>query len=122
MEKFGEPIDALVRLEIPAVERHPDRLGGAIIYVDRFGNLFTNIREHDLKGLPPENLTVNLGAVSIRGIKESYASAADVALTTVINSWGCLEIAAYKDSAQRIIGGKVGDKVEVLIDRGSGGH
>jgi len=122
VEKLGEPIDALVRLEIPAVERHADHLSGAVIYVDRFGNLFTNIREHDLKGLPTDGLTVNLGAVSIRGIKESYASAADVTLTTVINSWGCLEIAAYKDSAQRIIGGKVGDKVDVFFDRSSGGH
>jgi S-adenosylmethionine hydrolase len=114
---FGERLDSFVRLEVPKAVRHGRKLAGEIIYIDGYGNLFTNLHEHDLTGLPEDNLAIALGPVSIRGLTSSYASAQAGEFVAVLNSWGMLEIALYEGSARQKSGAKVGDKVTLTWDR-----
>jgi S-adenosylmethionine hydrolase len=112
---FGEPLDNIVRVSLPEIARKKRRLEGEIVYIDSFGNLFTNIRGHDLTGLPANKLDIVLRSVTIRGLSKNYASAGVGEFVAVVNSWDMLEVAVYKDNAQKRIGAKVGDKVEIAL-------
>ncbi len=108
---FGEPVETFVRLNLPEVSRTARGLVGEILYIDRFGNLFTNICARDLRGLATEKLAISLDNVAIRGLVSNYAAVADGEFVALINSWGLLEIAVYKGNAERRATAKVGDKV-----------
>jgi S-adenosylmethionine hydrolase len=112
---FGEPLANIVRVSLPEIARKKRRLEGEIVYIDHFGNLFTNIREHDLTGLPRNKLDIVVRAVTIHGLSQNYASAGVGEFLAVVNSWDMLEIAVYKDNAQKRIGAKIGDKVEIAL-------
>ena len=110
---FGGPPSSIIELHVPEVVRDQNVLRGEIIYIDGYGNLFTNIDEHDLASLPRNQIHIAVGSTSIRNLKASYDSVEVDQLTAVINSWGVLEIAQYNGNAQQRCGAKVGDKVVV---------
>ena len=113
---FGDKRETFERLAVPKPNRGKGIIQGEIIYIDHFGNLFTNVAGPDLTDLPRANLEVRLGArFYILGIAPSYASASAGELVAIINSWGVLEIAAAGDNAERRTGAKIGDPVEILF-------
>jgi S-adenosylmethionine hydrolase len=85
------------------------------VYIDGFGNLFTNIRAHDLEDLSERRLRITVRDLSMLGLAGNYAAVESGNYVALINSWGLLEIAVYKDSAQRRTGAVVGDKVKVAL-------
>jgi S-adenosylmethionine hydrolase len=112
---LGEPVESFLHILWPGIESDSQEIVGEIIYIDGFGNLFTNIREQDLKDLPKDQLNVNIREISISGISTSYTAVAAGAWLAVVNSWGLLEIAVNRDNAQRQSGAKVGDKVRLVL-------
>jgi S-adenosyl-L-methionine hydrolase (adenosine-forming) len=110
---FGDRVDEFVRLSLPTASKSAGTLEGEIVYIDRFGNLFTNIEERDLAGVDRDQVTISLGAVSMHGIGNSYSAAREGDYVAVINSWGALEIAVYRGSAQQRAQARLGDKVRV---------
>ncbi len=113
--KLGKPLNTLVNLIIPQIVRGADRLDGEIIYADSFGNLFTNIRERDLTGLPRERFQVSLAGVPLGCVVTTYAGASVGEFACLFNSWGLLEIGVNKDSAKQRTGATIGDKVTVTV-------
>jgi len=114
---FGESVADIARLKIPKVGRTARGLSGKVLYIDHFGNLFTNICERDLTGRSVDRPVVSVGDVTIRGLASNYAAAVQGEFVALINSWGLLEIAAYKDSAERRAAAQIGDKVELIWDK-----
>lgn len=114
--QFGKSLDTLVNLYMPRVLRGKNRLEGEIIYVDSFGNLFTNIHERDLTGLPRKRSLVVLAGSPLGGLVTNYAGASVGEFACLFNSWGLLEIAVNKDSAKKRTGAKIGDKVSVTVE------
>ena len=114
---FGEPWDNIVRVSTPEVVRKERRIQGEIVYIDQFGNLFTNIGEHDLSGQLLETLDIGIGSVRVHGLSQHYARAQEGEFVAVVNSWGLLEIAVYKDNAKQRTGARIGDKVEVVLPK-----
>ncbi len=112
---FGESVESIVQLKLPEPLRESRRINGEVVYIDGFGNLFTNISERDLTGLPSDQLMISLGDVTIRSLSSNYAAVAQGELLALINSWGLVEIAAYKDNARRRLAAKIGDKVEIIV-------
>lgn len=112
---FGEPCDKIITVSIPEVVRKERSIEGEIVYIDKFGNLFTNIGEHDLSGQPVETLEVVIGSAWVRGLSPHYASVQAGEFVAVLNSWGLLEIAVYKGNAQQRIGAKIGTKVAIVL-------
>ena len=108
---FGDKLSSIVKLQIPRVVRNQNRLAGEIIYIDGYGNLFTNIGAHDLTGCPGEKLALTIGRTTVRGLASRYDSVKVNDLAAIINSWGILEVAAYKGNAEQTCKAKVGDKV-----------
>lgn len=112
-EDFGPKIKDFAKLPWPRVVKEKGRVRGEIIYTDSFGNLVTNVEERDLSGLAPQKLTICLGSLTIRGLSSSYRGDQEGAYAALINSWGLLEIACFKESAARRSGAKIGDRVEI---------
>ena len=116
VEKLGERVEDFVRLPFAAPRRLPDgTLSGAVIHVDHFGNLITNVTPRDL----PEpttggDLLIHVGGRRVRGLRRFFADEGDSAGEpfAIWGSAGLLEIAVFRDSAARALGAGRGTSVE----------
>lgn len=115
-EAFGESLNGFAKIPWPRVAASELGIEGEILYVDGFGNLFTNIEESELVGLANKNLIVCVGELVIEGIARSYSEREPGNYVALINSWGLLEIAVNAGSAQQASRAKRGDKVKILIN------
>lgn len=114
-QDFGKPLDKFARLLMPQVVRGENRVEGEIVYADGFGNLFTNIRERDLTGLPKERLVVEVAGVPLAGLVTTYTDVSAGEFACLFNSWGLLEIAMNKGNILHRTGAKIGDKATVSV-------
>lgn len=112
---FGEAIDEIIRIELPKVIREEGRLLGEIVYIDGFGNVYTNIERNDLTGVIEEQIEIHLAGVHLTGLRANYSAVPKGDFAALFNSWGLLEIAANGGNAQKRTGAKVGDQVEISL-------
>jgi S-adenosylmethionine hydrolase len=112
---FGERVEEFVKLRLPIARKSARRIEGEIIYIDRFGNLCTNITASDLAELGHDKLTISFGALTIHGLATHYSAVRDGDYVALINSSGVLEIAAYKGSAQEQTRAAIGNKILVAV-------
>lgn len=110
---LGEPIGDYVRLYWPQISRLGRSILGEVLYIDGFGNVFTNIRERDLTGIAFDKIRVSIGDLEFQGVSDNYTAGETGNYLAVINSWGLIEVALYKDSAAKRSKIKVGDKVQI---------
>ena len=102
-DHLGQRIDDYVYFSSPKPRQRENRsLEGEAIYIDRFGNLITNIRCKDLDpwlsaGKTP---TMTVKGQTINGLKTFYAQAAPSELAALVNSDDHLEIFIYQGNAQ----------------------
>ena len=123
-ESFGPPLAELVWLPLAAPVVQSGRVQGEVIYIDRFGNLITNIPAGQLPAAP---LTVSLADRTIPGLSRTFhdpdtAPAAypeSPPLIALIGSNGYLEIAVPDGNAAATLG--VGRGAAVLVAGSSGG-
>jgi S-adenosylmethionine hydrolase len=113
---LGVAVEDFIRIPWPEVAKSPEILQGEIVYIDTFGNLFTNVSGRELEGLPSNKLAVSLGEVVIHGLAANYAGGGTGAYIALINSWGLLEIAVYRGNAQHRCGARVGDKIQIRTE------
>jgi S-adenosyl-L-methionine hydrolase (adenosine-forming) len=115
-EALGELTDHFVRLSWPTVIKTETSMAGEIVYIDGFGNLFSNIGADDLKERPAQQLRITLRDLSIAGLTANYAAVEPSDCVALINSWGLLEIAVRQGNAQKRCRAIVGDKVQLTWD------
>jgi len=113
---LGVRIADYVRLERPGAVREGGSIRGQLIYVDRFGNIFTSIGEKIIKEIAEfgDKLCVNISGkiYRMRFLKSyGYAEAGEAIL--LINSEGFLEVAVNGGNAAERLGHRVGEPVEV---------
>lgn len=111
LRELGTPITDPVRLSFPSPERHGKTWKALIVYVDRFGNLITNLPA-TLLG-EQRSVRIHIGGYRIEGLASSYAHRPPGSLVAVIDSDGFLEIALVNGNAAHKLGLKEGDTVEV---------
>lgn len=120
LESFGEPIQDMVKVELPRPRVTPEgNLRASVIRIDRFGNLILNVTRDAVQALMQR-----LGRTQIRG------GAANVAITELrttygdgpagspfflYNSGGFLEVATYRARASELLKLKVGDTLDVNL-------
>jgi len=119
IERFGEAVTDYVRLPLPApVFVQETMIGGEVIYIDRFGNLTTNIHARKIDELTDAKTDGRLNVI-VKGqeapLKNFYSEAEDNRLCSLINSFSYLELFVNKGSAASDFGLKIGDKVEVVL-------
>ena len=103
LEKFGAVLEDFITCILPEPRRADNRIVGEVIYVDRFGNLMTNISaEKTLAGLDCQNLRMNMGKAVIKGIKKTFGDVKEGEAVMYIGSSGFLEIGINGRHAARM--------------------
>jgi S-adenosylmethionine hydrolase len=113
-DEFGSPARECMKLTIPQPESKGKSLKGAIIHIDRFGNLITNVKADLLK--KRENARIVLGKRTIKGISRSYFEIKEKGLGALIGSSGFLELAVNQGSAQKLLRAEVGEGIKIDFD------
>jgi S-adenosylmethionine hydrolase len=117
--KFGEEVSDFVRFSAPKPKPvNENTLRGAVLKVDRFGNLITNITPQDApmlfaQGAPAFKIVV--GKREIAEIKDAYAQGAPGEVFGILGSMGYLEIAANRGAAAQILGVGKGSDVTIVL-------
>jgi S-adenosylmethionine hydrolase len=113
--RLGEPVTDYVRLAPLTPKRAEDgTLQASIIHIDHFGNCVTNISRDDLTDEAiARGARLSVGAHEIRSFRNFFAEGASEELFAVWGSAGLLEIAAFCDSAARLLDARRGQKVLV---------
>ena len=108
-DDLGPEVAEIIRLPFPGPLKQDAGLRGQVVYVDRFGNMVTNIREKDLAGWLQVRVEV-CGRV-IDKLSRSYADGGRLA--ALIGSAGYLEVAVKNGSAAEELKAGVGTPVTV---------
>ncbi|MEJ5198630.1 MAG: SAM-dependent chlorinase/fluorinase [Anaerolineae bacterium] len=109
-ERLGHPVNDPVRLAWPRPLRHADgHLTGEIIYVDRFGNLISNIPAAWLEG---QRWRCRI-AGHVAPVVSTYGEGAVGALIGLIGSSNTMEVAVRNGNAARHLGVETGEAVEL---------
>jgi S-adenosylmethionine hydrolase len=87
---------------------------GEVIYVDRFGNLITNIAASALTRFRPPSLSVRVAGMTLSPLASSYAAVASGAMVALISSWSTLEIAVRDGSAAEQLRAGIATPVTVV--------
>jgi S-adenosylmethionine hydrolase len=109
-DALGPSVSSWVRLEEPALVRTAADVTGAVVFVDDFGNLITNIPATEL---PEGALRVTVGPHGVSRRVRAYAEAAPGQPVALVSSSGLLEIAVPQGNAARQLGVGVGTTVRV---------
>ena len=117
--QFGKVIQDYVRIDaIEPREIRPNTWQGAILKVDRFGNLITNFHIDEFFAIETNPFTVTLGSAQIRRLALTFADTEPGELAVLAGSSGFLEIVANQASAARKLACGAGARVELEIDVG----
>jgi S-adenosyl-L-methionine hydrolase (adenosine-forming) len=112
--RLGPPLDRLAMLDWPTARAAASRIDGAVIEIDAFGNLITNITAEMLAGRPTDRRAcVVCNIYETWGIYHVYAEQPRGTLVALIGSSGRLELALVGDNAARRLGIAVGSPVTV---------
>lgn len=106
---FGPEVKQLTTFPIPEVVEQGAAIQGEVVYVDRFGNLTTNIPGDRL----PKQARIHIGSVEVMGIRKAYGDVPPGHMAAVIGSMGCLEIAVNGGDAAQDLGASIGTHVVV---------
>jgi S-adenosyl-L-methionine hydrolase (adenosine-forming) len=111
-DSLGPRLSRLVRLGNVRPRRVARGLHAAVVSVDRFGNLVTNLDFAAWRSVRRPQLIA--GAFRATQLSASYAAVARGDLALVLGGYGLLEIAAREASAAKILGLGSGALVELL--------
>lgn len=112
--------DSLATLHFqPAFFSGDKVIEGAVVSMDRFGNLITNISEQMLEPLLKSGgekaVEIDFSNTTIKGIMTQYHGVMANTPMAIFSSRGMLEIAVNKGSARKYFGASVGDPVRVSL-------
>jgi S-adenosyl-L-methionine hydrolase (adenosine-forming) len=111
VEAVGPVIPDPVVLAIPAARPTADGIQGEVTYIDRFGNLFSNIES----GMIVRSVAaVRVGDVTISGISRYFGQVDPGKPVVLINSFGLLEIAINRGDASKVLAMGKGASVKVV--------
>lgn len=114
---FGEPITDFVRFNIPKPKTADNTIKGAVLRIDRFGNLITNVTPQDVPALvaPDGKFTIRVGSGEISKVVQTFAQGGAGEAIAYIGSSGYLEIAVNKGNAARELAAARGAEVTIEL-------
>jgi S-adenosylmethionine hydrolase len=117
---LGRNLPDCVRLELPHPVLSDGRLTGAVVRVDRFGNLVTNIDRKTLDRFGREGgMQITAGGKSVGRLVATYSEMKPGEVCALFGSTDHLELAASAGSAAQALGLARGAVVEI-VRAGSG--
>jgi S-adenosyl-L-methionine hydrolase (adenosine-forming) len=122
LASMGPRIADPIRLPQATPKRRDGELVGHVAFVDRFGNVLTNLTERDLSDgfptVPGSRLEVRALGRVIQGLSRSYGDAPVGTILAIIGSSGRLEVAQVGGDASERLGLGEGDEVRVRVRAG----
>jgi S-adenosylmethionine hydrolase len=119
VSNFGNPVTDYVNTPVPVpVMPTKNTIEGKIIYIDRFGNVITNIQKQKIDNLFSNN-PQGIIKIVVKGkeapFKKYYSQAEDDGIYSLINSFGYLELFVNNGNASSDFGISVYEKVSVIL-------
>lgn len=115
---YGPLIRDAVKLPIPEPAWLNAALTGQIVYVDRFGNLISNLTPLHLKEVQGATkraaVTIRIAGTAIEGLVGSYEEGTPNAPGALINSNGQVEIFIKRGSAAEVLKVGRGERIQLL--------
>ena len=115
LDRLGPPLTDPVRLPWDAARRSGEAMVGAVVHVDRFGNLITTIHEADLATLGPD-VEVRIAGRRLP-VVGTYGDLRPGRAGALVGSGGRLEIAVREGSAASRLRARRGAPVTVTPTR-----
>jgi len=116
LQNLGELFQLQRRL--PAFETRlvGKTLRGQVVYIDRFGNLISNISAQQLREFSRDQpITISLAEHLIGGLCQTYAEVPPDSPLALIGSFGFLEIGVNRGNARRRFDARPGDPVNIEL-------
>ena len=118
-DEFGTEIRQYKKLKSQKSVLKGKEIIGYIVYIDKFGNLITNIPGHMLDSLRAKSKKTN-PALHVKGVKigsfvQNYSNAKEGELVFLIDSLWMVEIAAREASAAKKLKATTGDEVRISV-------
>jgi hypothetical protein len=120
-QELGPAIKNYKQLKIEEARRSGREVLGEILYVDKFGNLMTNI-PHALiptagRRGSKRGIVLSLGRTRVERFADSYADVEGGRPFFLVNSQGLVEVAVREGSAAGLLGARPGDPVRIRSER-----
>ena len=117
LSSFGRVIDDPILRSIADPIWDGQALVGQIEYVDRFGNLMSNITVKHIEEFRVvagrKDLIIHIGTCTINGLVTSYSEGSRNSPSALINSCGKLEIFLDRNSAARHLQTRIGGEIRL---------
>lgn len=115
VEVFGKGLNSIRQLDLPTPRRLKDKLAGEVIYVDRFGNLITNINQDEFRDfVANSNFKIYIAGRELNKISRSYQEAEKNRPLAIFGSFGNLEISAREANARQFLSADKGTPVQII--------
>jgi S-adenosylmethionine hydrolase len=111
LENFGPRVSDPVLLNIPEPQKTKDGWSGEILYIDAFGNLWTNIRAEHLAN--EQKTHIIIAGQTISGLLNTFGEGKQGDLVAILDSFGDLSVCVVNGSARQVLGVQAGDSVQV---------
>ncbi len=118
LSEMGLAITDPVQLHLTQAKIDKTSIIGEVVYIDRFGNLMTNIQEAPLRNLMQLGpLTITIGNLTLHGFNDNYAQGEKGQAGAIISSWGQLEVFVRDGNAADIFDCDVGKAVLIKVNQ-----
>ncbi|OPX28091.1 MAG: hypothetical protein B1H08_06580 [Candidatus Omnitrophica bacterium 4484_171] len=110
----GKKVNRITPLNFPRPRLRRRSIIGNILYVDKFGNIVTNITKKDLDKINNGGFVARLNNKTIKKLYRTYSEAPSMQPFFIEGSFGYLEISLSGKSARDYFGLKNSDKIIIL--------
>ena len=120
LNSLGKRITNIARIPISTPDTSESEIVGQIIYVDRFGNLITNISQRLFESVQNgRDFMIFVKDRQIQRICRAYAESSAGELLGIFSSFGNLEIAINEGNAAESLEVKRGDSIKIRFQQWS---
>lgn len=115
IDNFGKRLKSIKGLRLPGPKRVKNKLSGEVIYIDRFGNLITNVTKVAFADFVKKSgFQIYIANRLINKISHSYQEAKKNKPLAIFDSFGNLEISVAQANAQECLSAYKGMPVQII--------
>jgi S-adenosyl-L-methionine hydrolase (adenosine-forming) len=113
LSELGPAVSDYVELEWPEIQTGVEGIRGQVVYIDRFGNVITNIENQLIAVRNLESIIITAGTARL-ALGNCYQAVAPGKPVGLLGSHGYLEIAVNGGAAEKLLGLRLGDQIAIL--------
>ena len=118
LRELGEPLEELVSYRWMQPIADKDGIQGAIIHIDKFGNLVTNIPEVLIRErVWGRNIKIYVGNVILDNLSNTFGNVAEGEPVAYVGSAGMLEVGINKGNAEEMLGVQKGAQISIVLQK-----